>query len=279
MYARIAENGASACFTDSEEESPEEVKEKVVDTEADDVTKKRRIKTKEDIEREAMENDLYGILELEDKTFEAGENDIRKAYQKKALKCHPDKLMEDYDETANIYWLKIQSAYETLMDLPKRRKYDSTLPFDEEIPKEGKFTDENFFEVFDVVFKRNARFGKKKPIPNIGTLTSSTKEVQAFYKYWDNFDSWREFTQYDEYDTTEAQDRYEKRYMENENRKLRAVYEKAERKRLIKLGEMAYNNDPRIKAIRKAEDDAKNQVKQQKKDFKSGQQAKIAQVK
>jgi len=35
--------------------------------------------------------------------------------------------------------------------------------------------------------------------------------------------------------------------MENENRKLRAKYEKKERARLIKLAEMAYKNDPRIK--------------------------------
>lgn len=35
--------------------------------------------------------------------------------------------------------------------------------------------------------------------------------------------------------------------MDNENRKLRAKYEKKERARLIKLAEMAYKNDPRIK--------------------------------
>lgn len=35
--------------------------------------------------------------------------------------------------------------------------------------------------------------------------------------------------------------------MENENKKIRTKYDKKERKRLIKLSEMAYTNDPRIK--------------------------------
>ena len=35
--------------------------------------KKRKKKTKAQIEKEAMEGDLYGLLGLEDKTYEAGE--------------------------------------------------------------------------------------------------------------------------------------------------------------------------------------------------------------
>lgn len=37
--------------------------------------------------------------------------------------------------------------------------------------------------------------------------------------------------------------------MENENKKVRSKYDKKERQRLIKLAEMAYNNDPRIKKM------------------------------
>jgi DnaJ family protein C protein 2 len=57
-------------------------------------------------------------------------------------------------------------------------------------------------------------------------LESELKELEKSdkekYKYWDNFESWREFAQYDQSKPEEAQDRYERRYMENENKKIRA---------------------------------------------------------
>jgi len=137
---------------------------------------------------------LYAILELQDKTFEAGDSDIRKAYQKLALKFHPDKLGDKITEQDKKMWLKIQDSYETLSDPIKRKRYDSTLPFNEEIPEPGDFTEENFFEVFSAVFNRNAMFAKKKPVPNLGNMNTPMSEVQKFYKYWDNFDTWREFS-------------------------------------------------------------------------------------
>jgi DnaJ family protein C protein 2 len=73
------------------------------------------------------------------------------------------------------------------------------------------------------------------------------EQVYKFYKYWDNFDSWRDFSQYDEYDPREAADRYERRYMEKENQKSRSKYLKKERARIIKLVELAYKSDPRIR--------------------------------
>lgn len=60
-------NGASATFTDSEpeEDSSEEEESKEPQGKQDDYEKKRRKRTKEDIEREALEKgDLYAILEL-----------------------------------------------------------------------------------------------------------------------------------------------------------------------------------------------------------------------
>ena len=48
----------------------------------------------------------------------------------------------------------------------------------------------------------------------------------------------------------EAEDRYERRYMEQENKRRRAKYVKAERARILKLVETAYDNDPRIRKER-----------------------------
>ena len=84
-------------------------------------------------------------------------------------------------------------------------------------------------------------------MPDIGDKDTPLEQVYKFYKFWDNFETWREFSQYDEYDIREAADRYERRYMEQENKKLRAKYVKKERARLITLAETAYNKDPRIR--------------------------------
>lgn len=144
-------------------------------------------------------------------------------------------------------WLKIQLAYDTLTDPARRRRYDSTLPFDDSIPEKGDWNDETFYAVFNEVFERNSMWALKRPSPTIGNQDTPISEVRAFYKYWDNFESWREFAQYDEHKPEEASDRYERRYMENENKKTRSKYEKKERARLINLAETSYNNDPRIK--------------------------------
>lgn len=81
-----------------------------------------------------------------------------------------------------------------MIDSDKRKRYDSSLPFDDTIPIEGDVTDENFYEIFEPVFKRNATFAKKKPVPNLGDKDTDMKLVHKFYKYWDNFETWRDFS-------------------------------------------------------------------------------------
>lgn len=251
-YAKLEERmkmGASANFEpDDEEEKKGDSGEEEMDAkQKEEFEKKRKKKTKAQIEAEALAGDLYGLLGLEDKTYEAGENDINKAYKKLALQFHPDKLGDKYTDQAKEMWLKIQDAYETLSDPAKRKKYDSSLPFDETIPEEDDFTDETFYDVFGKVFNLNSKWSIKKPVPNLGDDSTPLNEVKKFYKFWENFKSWREFSQYDEYDVNEAQDRYERRYMEQENKRARREYEREEHKRLFRLFETAHDNDPRIK--------------------------------
>lgn len=117
--------------------------------------------------------DLYAILGLDHLTYEAGEGDIKTAYKKLALMYHPDKIGEGITQQDKEVWLQVQNAYETLIDTTKRRRYDSSLPFDDNIPSEQThdINEENFYDIFEPVFRKNARFAKKKPVPTIGDPT------------------------------------------------------------------------------------------------------------
>ena len=128
------------------------------------------------------------------------------------MKHHPDKRRgqgEDIREDDD-YFTCITRAFETLGTSQKRRAFDSVDPlFDDDIPdqiKEGSKTD--FFSTFKPVFGRNARWStNKKAIPDIGTADSSRQEVDKFYKFWYDFDSWREFSYLDEEEKEKGSDR------------------------------------------------------------------------
>jgi len=40
----------------------------------------------------------------------------------------------------------------------------------------------------------NGKFAKVKPVPDIGDENTPIAEVYKFYKYWDQFKTWREFS-------------------------------------------------------------------------------------
>lgn len=88
------------------EDSDEEEKDEFTEGQTKDFEKKRKKKTKEEIEKEAllMEN-LYATLGLDEKNFEASESEIGKAYKKMALMFHPDKLGDKLTEKDKEVWL------------------------------------------------------------------------------------------------------------------------------------------------------------------------------
>jgi len=66
--------------------------------------------------------DLYALLEL---SLEATEKEIKKAYRKKALKCHPDKNPDDAKAAEQFHLLS--QALAVLSDEGARKAYDNVL--------------------------------------------------------------------------------------------------------------------------------------------------------
>ena len=68
-------------------------------------------------------------------------------------------------------------------------------------------------QLYDPVFKRNARFAVKKPVPEMGDENTPMSEVYKFYEYWINFESWRDFTGVGaEHKVDDSMSRDERRY-------------------------------------------------------------------
>lgn len=187
-----------------EEEKKSSKKKKGNDDESDDEMEqqfqkdweqKRKKRTKGS---QLLTTDHYAVLGLEEIGVAASDGQIKKAYRKLALEYHPDKQVQNQqtaedesgvekeegelskeEELQKEIWLKIQDAYETLIDADKRRRHDSSLPFDDRIPDpdDTVITAENFYELFAEVFKRNSQWSKKKPVPQLGDPTTPLKKV------------------------------------------------------------------------------------------------------
>ncbi|KAI7990104.1 hypothetical protein LOK49_LG12G00898 [Camellia lanceoleosa] len=223
---------------------------------------------------EGKQQDHYALLGLSHLRYLATEEQIRKSYRETALKHHPDKqaalLLAEETETAKQakkdeienHFKAIQEAYEVLIDPARRRIYDSTDEFDDEIPADCAPRD--FFKVFGPVFMRNGRWSVNRPIPSLGDESTTLKEVDSFYNFWYSFTSWREFPNEDEFDLEQAESRDHKRWMERQNSKLTDKARKEDYARIRALVDNAYKRDPRIQK-RKEEEKAEKQRKKEAK--------------
>ncbi len=52
-------------------------------------------------------------------------------------------------------------------------------------------------KVYGPVFAREGRFSKAQPVPGLGAMDATKAEVEGFYDFWYNFDSWRSFEYHD----------------------------------------------------------------------------------
>jgi len=130
-----------------------------------------------------------------------------------------------------------------------------------------------FFKSFGPCFLKNSIWSKQSPIPKIGDLSTPFSKVHTFYQFWYNFESWRDFAVEGEYNLDDAGNRYEKRQMLKENKKMKATLIKEEKSRMMKLVNLAYKHDPRIREMEekmkvKKEKERKERLEQKLKDEK-----------
>lgn len=215
------------------------------------------------------DENYYSLLGLEKDFINSTQEDIRKAYKKVALLYHPDKRETNTEEEkveANKTWLKYKDAYETLTDLEKKQKYDSTFKFDDTIPSNDLVLkdDLDFFRKFGPVFLKNSIWSEKKPVPKLGDMSTDLKKVRRFYNFWFSFNTWRDFEVEGEHNVEEAENRWEKRAMLKENKKLKAEKLKDEKLRIRKLVDLAFKNDPRIIAEEKRIVDERERLKKER---------------
>lgn len=105
-----------------------------------------------------MSDDLYDILGVNKKSEL---KEIKSAWRKKALKCHPDRGGD------GEMFKKIQHAYEVLSDSHKRDQYDNTKSF---CTKRGLFN--GVFKLFKMFTNRS-----KVPEPSIITKYISLEQL------------------------------------------------------------------------------------------------------
>nr|VWP00319.1 Calcium/proton exchanger [Ganoderma boninense] len=121
--------------------------------------KGRKIGTQE----KPLETGYYDLLGV---PVDASTDDIKKAYRRLAIKCHPDKNRDD--PHAEERFKEIAIAYQTLSDPELRRKYNEFGS--KESAPEGGFVDPE--EIFGTIF------GGERFLPIIGHI-SLAKDMKA----------------------------------------------------------------------------------------------------
>jgi len=211
--------------------------------------KNKENKSLQGVSDEQIKEEIKKDLEKENKLGNEENNEDNNEERKIGNNNNENKISEEEEQKnreINKKWLKLKEAYDTLIDPEKRKKYDSTIVFDDSIPEDKEYTEKDFFTTFGPVFLNNGIWSKKKPVPKLGDMQSPLQKVKLFYKFWHNFQSWRDFSVEGEYDLEEATSRFEKRQMLKENKKMKASMRKEEKIRIDTLINIAYKRDPRI---------------------------------
>lgn len=199
--------------------------------------------------------DHYAVLGLTKYRYCATEAQIKRAHRKKVLRHHPDKKAAAGSSEDDSFFKCIQKATEVLLDPVKRRQFDSVdEAADRESPTKKQASKPGaFFKLWSPVFESEGRFSKTEPVPKLGGEDSSKEDVEKFYNFWYNFDSWRSFEYQDEDVPDDNENRDQKRHVERKNNNARKKKKTEDTARLRQLVDECLAGDERIKKFRKEE--------------------------
>ncbi|KAF2431212.1 DnaJ-domain-containing protein [Tothia fuscella] len=209
--------------------------------------------------------DHYAVLGLSKYRYKATEDQIKRAHRKKVLRHHPDKKAASGSNEDDSFFKCIQKATEVLLDPVKRRQYDSVDEgADREPPSKKETQKGNFFKLWAPIFEAEGRFSKKQPVPKLGNDKSTKQDVESFYDFWYNFDSWRSFEYQDEDVPDDNESRDQRRHIERKNNNARKKKKTEDSARLRKLVDTALDLDERIKKFKQQEHAQKNKKRIEK---------------
>lgn len=121
-----------------------------------------------------------------------------------------------------------------------------------------------FYKKWNAVFESEARFSNRHPVPKLGDDNSTKEEVEEFYDFWYNFDSWRTFEYLDEDVPDDNEGRDHKRHIEKKNANQRKKRKSEDIARLRKLVDDCLSQDQRIKKFREQANKDKNKKRLEK---------------
>ncbi|KAI1117816.1 DnaJ domain-containing protein [Nemania sp. NC0429] len=202
--------------------------------------------------------DYYELLGVD---RAATDDEIKKAYRKKALELHPDRNFGDVDNATRKF-AEVQAAYEVLSDAQERAWYDShsdaILRGDDAADFDAAPEYHNVrLTTTDDIYNLMGRFNKSVPLddspssfftilretfdrladgeyaagdweglapteyPSFGESADDDTVAKAFYSRWSNFSTRLGFAWKDKWRLSDAPDRRIRRLMEKDNKKLR----------------------------------------------------------
>ncbi|PTU22231.1 hypothetical protein P175DRAFT_0557153 [Aspergillus ochraceoroseus IBT 24754] len=232
--------------------------------------------------------DYYELLEVEQ---DASQEEIKKAYRKKALELHPDKNYGNVEATTKLF-AEVQSAYEVLSDPQERSWYDShrdaflgnngsaettdysyntrmttsaeVLKLFSRFSPQMEFSDSpsGFYGGLRDTFAQLAseeemacRWENIEIIeyPSFGSRDDDLEVVRQFYAVWSSFSTKKSFSWKDTYRYSDAPDRRVRRLMEKENRRLREGAIREFNDAVRSLVAFVKKRDPRYKSYKETQ--------------------------